>query len=230
MSAALAQYSTLSHSAPPRNEAGFAAIRPLLAEAAYRPAALQVLHFAQDSGVYDEGDTATCFYRVMSGVVRTCKFSQDGRRHIDAFFMPGDVFGFELGAEHGFSAEAVTDCALQPCRRRGMEEAAGQDETATLQLYTYAMHQLERARAHSQLLGRCSAVQKLAGFLLERLAGKTTPIELPMTRQDIADYLGLTIETVSRSLAQLEKSGVIRLIAARRIEVKDRTALERLSA
>lgn len=190
----------------------------------------QAMHFAQDSGIYEEGDDATCFYKVISGVVRTCRFSADGRRHIDAFYRAGEIFGFELGAEHRFSAEAVNDCVLLPCRRRGMEEAAAQDGAAVMHLYTYAMQQLERARAHSQLLGRCSAAQKLSVFLLEISAAKRGgEIELPMTRQDIADYLGLTIETVSRTLAQLEKSNVIRLRAARHIEVKDRAALEHLA-
>lgn len=188
------------------------------------------LHFAQDSSIYEEGDEAASLYRVVSGMVRTCRFTADGRRHIDAFYKQGDVFGFELGAAHSFSAEAVTDCVIAPCRRRGVEEAASQDGAAVLQLYTYAMSQLERARAHSQLLGRCSAVQRLAAFLLEAAAGRQGgEIVLPMTRQDIADFLGLTIETVSRTLAQLEKSGVIRLRAARQIEIRDRARLEDLA-
>jgi len=228
MIAALAQYSDT-----PRHDVRFsAAILPFPVEAPARSAghsAPLTMHFAQDAGIYEEGDGATAFYKVISGVVRTCRFSQDGRRHIDAFYMQGDVFGFELGAVHVFSAEAVTDCTLQPCRRRGLEDAVAHDEGAALHLYGYAMRQLERARAHSQLLGRCSAMQKLAAFLLELSADrKTLPIELAMTRQDIADYLGLTIETVSRTLAQLEKTGVINLAAPRRIVVKDRVALEDL--
>ena len=200
-----------------RHEALLAATILPFAEAAHRPAAPQLLHFAQDGGIYEEGDTAICYYKVVSGVVRTCRFSLDGRRHIDAFYMPGDVFGFELGTAHAFSAEAVTDCSLLPCRRRGVEDTVAQDGMAAMQLYAYAMNQLTRARAHSQLLGRCSAAQRLASFLLELSAGdKGMTIELAMTRQDIADYLGLTIETVSRTLAQLEKSGVISLLAARR--------------
>jgi CRP/FNR family transcriptional regulator, nitrogen fixation regulation protein len=189
-------------------------------------AAQPVMSFAEGSGLYEEGDDATCFYRLVSGVVRTCRFSQDGRRHIDAFYMPGDVFGFELTREHGFTAEAVTDCVVIPCRRRGGEEPAAQDGAAAQQLYSYAMQQLARAQAHAQLLGRYGAAQRLAGFLLELSAGKNPPIvELPMSRQDIADYLGLTIETVSRALAQLQKDGIIKLLAARRVEVKNRATL-----
>ncbi|WP_297494622.1 helix-turn-helix domain-containing protein [Acidocella sp.] len=196
-----------------------------------RRVAPPAMHFAQDSSIYEEGDTATCFYRVVSGVVRTCRFTADGRRHIDAFYAAGDVFGFEIGTEHGFSAEAVTSCALVAIRRRGAEEGAARDEGSAMQLFGYAMRQLERARAHSQLLGRCSAAQKMAAFLLECEAGGAgSTIELPMTRQDIADYLGLTIETVSRSLAQLEKSGVITLRTARLILVRNRGALQDMSA
>ncbi len=224
MLAALAQNAAMS-----RHAAIGGTILPFPAEAP--PGRQQVMPFAQDSSIYEEGDDATSFYKIVSGVVRTCRFSADGRRHIDAFYQQGDVFGYELGREHRFSAEAVTDCVLIPCRRRGLEEAAAPDSSAVLELYGYAMRQLERARAHSQLLGRCSALQKLAVFLLEvSVARRGGEIELPMTRQDIADYLGLTIETVSRTLAQLEKTNVIRLRAARHIEVKDRNALEDLAA
>jgi len=187
---------------------------------------LPPMSFAQDSGIFAEGDAARYFYKVVGGVVRSCRFSQDGRRHIDAFYKVGEMFGFELGEVHELSAEAVTDCVVIPLRRQGVELAGAQDETSAMQLYTYAMQSLTRARAHSQLLGRCSAVQKLASFLLELSADKQgQAIELPMTRQDIGDYLGLTIETVSRTLSQLEKDGAITLQAARRISIKSRAAL-----
>ncbi len=220
----------LAHSAlMPRN----AAVLPFPAEPAQhtRQPGPQVMNFAQDSGIYEEGDDATYFYKVVSGVVRTCHFSADGRRHIDAFYHVGEIFGFELASEHRFSAEAVTDCVLLPCHRHGMEEAAALDGVAIMHLYTYAMRQLDRARAHSQLLGRCNAMQKLGVFLLELSARKgDAEIELPMTRQDIADYLGLTVETVSRTIAHLEKDGVICLMRARHIVVKDRDRLEDLAA
>ncbi|MGO9816552.1 MAG: helix-turn-helix domain-containing protein [Acidocella sp.] len=194
-------------------------------EAPFNPAAL---HFAQDAEIYAEGGEATYMYKVVSGMVRTCKFQNDGRRHIDAFHKSGDVVGFELGTEHALSAEAVTDCVVVPYRRRTLEAKAGHDETMALQLYTYAMQSLERARQHAQLLGRGSAPQKLAVFLLDLAGGRGEEVELAMTRQDIADYLGLTIETVSRTLSHLERDGVIRLAAARRIELMDRSALRNL--
>ena len=194
-------------------------------DAPFNPAAL---HFTQDAEIYAEGDEAAYVYKVVSGMVRTCKFQNDGRRHIDAFHKPGDVLGFELGAEHALSAEAVIDCVVVPYRRRTLEARAVHDETMALQLYTCAMQSLEQTRLHAQLLGRASAVQKLAVFLLGLAVARSDAVELAMTRQDIADYLGLTIETVSRTLSHLERDGAIRLAAARRIELVDRAALRTL--
>ncbi len=191
-----------------------------------------VRHFTADSEIYAEGDDANCFYKVVSGVVRTCKFLSDGRRQIDAFHVTGDVFGFETGAEHRLSAEAVSDCTLITYRRRNFELLASRDDRVAGQLFTYAMRCLERAQEHSLLLGRRSASQKLATFLLEmvdRRCGNDV-IDLAMTRQDIADYLGLTIETVSRTLSQLERDGVISLPTARRVCLKDRAALRHLNS
>jgi CRP/FNR family nitrogen fixation transcriptional regulator len=201
-----------------------------------RPAPVQpmrqtqsTVRYKQDAGIFAEGDKAACFYKVVSGVVRCCKFQNDGRRHIDAFYMRDDVFGFELGVEHELSAEAVTDCTVIAYPRGAMEAKAGQDGAAAFELYNLAMHSLARARAHSQLLGRASATQKLATFLLEVSANKPAEtIELVMTRQDIADYLGLTIETVSRTLSLMEREGVIKLAAARRMIVADRRLLQSL--
>ncbi len=181
-----------------------------------------LLHFAPDENIFAEGDEVGGMYRVVSGMVRACKFLSDGRRHIDAFYKPGDVFGFELGREHRLSAEAVTACALVKLRRPGLAS----DPAAAALLYGHAMRSLARAQAHSQLLGRGSAGQKLASFLLELLGSKQAEtMELPMARHDIADYLGLTIETVSRTMAQFEREGLLELITARHIRVLDRRGL-----
>jgi CRP/FNR family transcriptional regulator, nitrogen fixation regulation protein len=192
---------------------------------------MPVLHFRAESEIYAEGDFARSFYKVMRGVVRTCKFLSDGRRQIDAFYVAGDVFGFEIGTEHGLSAEAVSDCTLAPCRRYG-QQTMTDDSGIALEMLSYAMRCLERTRAHSLLLGRSSATQKLAAFLLEMASGKVMDkvIDLAMTRQDIADYLGLTIETVSRTLSQLERDGVISLLSARRVMVKNSAALKGFNA
>jgi CRP/FNR family transcriptional regulator, nitrogen fixation regulation protein len=191
-----------------------------------------VLHFAQDRDIYDEGDDADVFFKVASGVVRTCKFLSDGRRQIDSFHVAGDVFGLEAGSEHSLCAEAVCDCTVISYRRRGLETLAASDESLSRQLLSYAMRSLERAREHSLLLGRRSAVERVAAFLIEW--AEHTPeseiISLAMTRQDIADYLGLTMETVSRTLSQLERDALIELPTARQVQVKNLTALRNLNS
>ncbi|WP_020174052.1 helix-turn-helix domain-containing protein [Methyloferula stellata] len=189
-----------------------------------------VQHFAQDREIYGEGDNAGVFFKVVSGVIRTCKFLSDGRRQIDAFHVAGDIFGFEMGWEHTLSAEAVCDCTVIPYRRRGIETA--NDEVLSQQLFTYAMRSFTRAQEHSLLLGRRSAVEKVAAFLIEwaEQSPAGTVVSLAMTRQDIADYLGLTIETVSRTLSQLERDALIELPTARQIRLKDMAALQHMNA
>jgi CRP/FNR family nitrogen fixation transcriptional regulator len=190
-----------------------------------------VMHFAPERQLYAEGDDARSFYKVVSGVVRTCRFLSDGRRQIDAFHMEGDVFGFEAGADHRMSAEAVSDCTVIAYRRRGLEAIVFHDDRLGNWFFAHAMTSLALAREHSLLLGRGSAAQKIAVFLQEIAdrEGNDNAADLPMSRQDIADYLGLTIETVSRTLSQLERDGIIALPTARRVELKDRRALRTLT-
>jgi CRP/FNR family transcriptional regulator, nitrogen fixation regulation protein len=190
-----------------------------------------MLHFTQDREIYGEGDAAEVFFKVVEGVVRTCKFLSDGRRQIDAFHVAGDVFGFEAGAEYRLSAEAVCNCTLTAHRRQGIDARAANDLALSQQLFLHAMRSMARAQDHSLLLGRRSAVEKVAAFLVEwaqHSAGGET-IVLAMTRQDIADYLGLTIETVSRTLSQLERDAVIEIPTARQICIKDPAALRSLN-
>ncbi len=185
-----------------------------------------------DEEIYAEGDAASFFYRVEQGVVRVCKYLSDGRRQIDAFYTAGDVFGFEAGETYEFCAEGVTNCTLTPVRRNGLERMVAGNDAMALKLFSYAMQCVQRSRAHALLLGRGSAAQKLATFLSDLFAAKpgNTDIELAMTRQDIADYLGLTIETVSRTLSQFERDGIIALATSRRIILKNRAMLRQLLA
>jgi CRP/FNR family nitrogen fixation transcriptional regulator len=194
--------------------------------------ATPALYYPANSEIYAEGDEAKFFYKVTSGVVRTCKFLSDGTRQIDAFHVAGDVFGFACGDEHGLSAEAVSDCRVTRHRRRGLEHLLASDDAMAASVFSYAMRCLEHARSHAFLLGRGTAVQKLAAFLSEMssLMPAGDMVDLAMTRQDIADYLALTIETVSRTLAQLERDGVIALSSARRIRLKNLSALRALNA
>ncbi len=196
------------------------------------PLAGTVAHFAQDQELYGEGDTADMFYKIVSGVVRTCKFLADGRRQIDCFHVAGDIFGVEAGREYGFSAEAVSDCTVICYRRRGLDASALANAGLSRQLFSYAMRSLARAQDHALLLGRRSALEKVAAFLVE-WAGQSPDavvVLLAMTRQDMADYLGLTIETVSRTLSCLERDGMIEFSSARHIRLKNKAALRELNA
>lgn len=191
-----------------------------------------VIHVAEGQEIFAEGDESDTFYKMVSGVVRVCKFLSDGRRQIEAFHVAGEMFGFELGAERVMSAEAISDCTLVCYRRRNVEQLAQKDETVSRQLFQFAMHSLAQAQHHALLLGRRGAAEKVASFILgwvECCAGDNI-VHLAMTRQDIADYLGLTIETVSRSLSQFERDGIIALPSTRELRVLDADALADLAA
>ncbi|HEU4549251.1 MAG TPA: helix-turn-helix domain-containing protein [Rhizomicrobium sp.] len=195
-------------------------------------AAGSVARFSEGSEIFAEGDDSDVFYKVISGVVRVCKFLSDGRRQIEAFHVAGDIFGMELGPARGLSAEAVSDCALICYRRRQVDMLAASDDAVTRHLLHFAMENLAHARGHCLLLGRRGAAEKVAVFLLEWADRSTDPavVRLAMTRQDIADYLGLTIETVSRTFSQFERDGLIGLVGTREVHLKKMAALEELAA
>lgn len=190
------------------------------------------LSFAANQEIYAEGDETKVFYRVVSGVVRTCRFLSYGRRQIDAFYGEGEVFGFDLAGSRSFSAEAVTDCVVR-CYQQVKLASNREGALAVPQkLFSYAMGRLAKAQEHAMVLSRRSALERVAAFLVEwaRNSSRKDLVSLAMTRTDIGDYLGLTIETVSRSLSQLERDGYIALPTARQIEIKNVEALEDLFA
>jgi CRP/FNR family transcriptional regulator, nitrogen fixation regulation protein len=194
-------------------------------------AAGPVQYFTRDRDIYGEGEDAALFFKVVSGVVRTCKFLSDGRRQIESFHFAGDVFGLEAGPEHTLGAEAVCDCAVVSYRRRGLETLAENDGALSRQIFSFAMRSLARSQKHALLLGCGTAVEKVAAFLVELAAAapESTAIALAMTRQDIADYLGLTMETVSRTLSRFERDGLIELPTARQVWIKNLAALRNLN-
>jgi CRP/FNR family transcriptional regulator, nitrogen fixation regulation protein len=170
------------------------------------------------------------FYKVLSGTVRTCKVRIDGRRQIGGFYLPGDVLGVEVGPEHSFSAEAVTDCQMLLINRRRVMARAVREAAVAGELWRLIGHELGRVQDHILLLIK-SAEERVASFLLEMAgpASEGNTIDLPMTRQDIGEYLGLTIETVSRTLAHLEAIAAIE-VHSRQIMLRDYSALRRLNA
>jgi CRP-like cAMP-binding protein len=163
--------------------------------------------------------------------VRTYRVLHDGRRQIGAFLLPGDIFGVEAGATHAASAEAVADSVVLVIKRSAVIALAERDLEIARELWTHTAQELGRAQNHMLLLIR-NAQERIASFLLEmaeRAAGADC-VELPMSRQDIADYLGLTIETVSRTLTQLEAEAAIALPTSRRVVLRNRSALSRLNS
>jgi CRP/FNR family nitrogen fixation transcriptional regulator len=227
------QSALASTSLPLASNAALLRSIPTARTAAEAPALGSTRIVAKDEQIFTEGDRAAYFYKVVSGAVRTSKLLSDGRRQIDAFHLPGDIFGIESGDEHRFTAEALGPATVIMYRRCSLETLASSDGAFAHQIVAAMMRSLERAQDHMLLLGRKSAMEKIATFLLdmaERFA-EDDHVDLPMSRTDIADHLGLTIETVSRSLTQLERQGVIELPAHRRtIMLRNKAALRHLDA
>jgi CRP/FNR family nitrogen fixation transcriptional regulator len=184
--------------------------------------------------LFAEGDNAEYFYKVVSGAIRSYKLLSDGRRQIDAFHLEGDIFGLEAGASHRFSAEAVGSAAVVAYRRTRLAALIEEDREFREQVMSATLRSLERAQDHMLLLGRKTAQEKIATFLLDmagRISEDDEHFDLPMQRTDIADHLGLTIETVSRTLTQFTRDGLIQLPpSSRSVMLCNKPALQRLNA
>jgi CRP/FNR family nitrogen fixation transcriptional regulator len=187
--------------------------------------------YARDEEIYGEAEEAEFVYKVVSGAVRTYKLLSDGRRQIGAFHLPGDLFGFESGAAHKLTAEAVADTVVMAFRRRTLEHYAARNLDVARELWSLTARNLDHAETHMLLLGRKTAAERVAAFLLEmdERTRSTGGIDLPMSRRDIADYLGLTLETVSRTISQLEAEGLVERTKARQITVQRRGKLRNLA-
>ncbi|WP_333586689.1 helix-turn-helix domain-containing protein [Phenylobacterium sp.] len=188
------------------------------------------MNFAKDEEIFCQDEEADLIYLVVSGAVRTTRLLSDGRRQVGAFYYPGDLVGLETGALHRFSAEALSDAALLVVKRSSLQAFAGDGEIDRA-IWEATRRELERAQEHLLVLGRKTACEKVASFLMD-LAERDSQAEaiaLPMGRQDMADYLGLTIETVSRMLTQLQGASVVEFDGCRRFRVKRWDALERLA-
>ena len=189
--------------------------------------------FDRGEEIFAEGEPCSVFFKVVSGTVRTGKLLTDGRRQIDTFHFPADVFGLESGGVHRFTAEAVDKVVVIAYRRSNFGGLVQNDPVFGEQLMTSMLSSLDRAHDHMVLLGRKSALEKMAAFLLEIAARRANPdrAELPMQRTDIADHLGLTIETVSRTLTQMVRDDLIRLAdAGRTVILADKAGLRQLCA
>jgi len=188
--------------------------------------------FSRNMEIYGEGEPAEYLYKVIRGAVRTHKLLNDGRRQIGGFYLPGDIFGMEVDGIHRLSAEAISDSKVLVVKRSALVALAAKQSDVARDLWAMTARELAHLQNLMLTLGRKTAQERLAAFLLE-MAGRACSgdaVDLPMSRQDIADYLGLTIETVSRTLTQLENDSAISLPTSRRIVLRDRAALTRLNS
>ena len=184
----------------------------------------QTRRYGRDQEIYGEGEGADFVYKLISGAVRGFKVLADGRRQVLEFYLPGDIFGLEAGPVRKAAAEAVGEVQVIVARRSSIlaEDGAG--------LWRVVIRDLLRSQEHILTLGRRAAAERVASFLVD-LADRTGAdevLELPCSRQDIADYLGLTIETVSRTFTQLSAQGLIDVHCCRSVRLANRRALEDL--
>jgi CRP/FNR family transcriptional regulator, nitrogen fixation regulation protein len=185
--------------------------------------------FKPNEELFSEGESADYVYKVLRGAVRSYKSLGEGRRKIEAFRLRGDVFGLDPGKEREFCAEAIDEVCVLVARRR-TTVGTTVDYEAIRELCEATTRELQRVQQHALLLAM-SARQRMACFLIEMSQRFGVPdiVELPMSRQDIADYLGLSIETVSRTFAKFGASGLVSLPTSRHVVLRDPDALQRIS-
>lgn len=186
--------------------------------------------YAAGEEIYAQEEEADMVYRVISGAVRTTRLLSDGRRQIGDFYYPGDLFGLESGDHHRFSAEALNDTVILVVKRSALAHYGEDGARIERALWAATAQELRRTQEHLTLLGCKSACEKVAAFLLDVAdRSKKELIDLSMGRQDIADYLGITIETVCRMLRQLQDDAIVEFQGARRFRLRHRAALARLA-
>ncbi|MGM4875774.1 helix-turn-helix domain-containing protein [Bradyrhizobium sp. 956_D2_N1_5] len=190
---------------------------------------LSELTYRKCSEIYGEKELADYVYQVKSGAVRSFKLLPDGRRQIGAFHISGDIFGLENGSVHRSTAEAVVDTTVRLIRRQSLDAIADSDGALAKHLLRMTTSNLKHAEDHMLRLGRKTSIERVAAFILEMDKRLTDAgiLALPMSRRDIADYLGLTLETVSRALSHLRVLGILGFIGAtqRQIVLLDRQQL-----
>ena len=190
-----------------------------------------IVPFAKGSQLYGAGDPADYLYSIASGVARTYRVTADGRRQIVGFYLPGDLFGFGCGNRHILSTDAVSKTTVRMMRLTALTALADRDAEVAKRMWIGLVEELCRDQRHILRLGT-TARARVASFLLEmaRRTSGTGTVELAIPRQDIADYLSITIETVSRTLTQLAGMSAIAFFDARKIEIRNHKVLKRLTS
>lgn len=216
------------------NPCGACPVRILTVCAALEPEELrrladiaQNVRIEANQTLFGEGDAADTLYNVTSGTVKLYKLLPDGRRQITGFLVAGDFLGLAVNDHYAYSAETVTTCSLCRFPRRKVEALLDEFPKMQRRLFSMASNELAAAQDQMLLLGRKTAKEKICSFLLmlsqraSRRGHKENPVYVPMSRADIADYLGLTTETVSRTFTQLKTAGVIALLEGNKVQIAD---------
>ncbi|WP_225889799.1 Crp/Fnr family transcriptional regulator [Indioceanicola profundi] len=188
---------------------------------------LQTVRHEAGHTLFAEGDTADTLYNVTAGTMKLYKLLPDGRRQITGFLLPGDFMGLAVNENYAYSAESITPVQLCRFPRKRMEALLDEFPKMQRRLFSMASNELAAAQDQMLLLGRKTAKEKICSFLLmlsqraQRRGYKENPVHVPMSRADIADYLGLTTETVSRTFTQLKTTRVISLLEGNKVQIHD---------
>jgi CRP/FNR family transcriptional regulator, nitrogen fixation regulation protein len=185
--------------------------------------------FARNAQIYGEGEPSIYLYRITSGLARCYRMTPDGRRQIVAFYVAGDLFGFEVSDHHTLSVEVMTESRICIIRRSLVMSAMSRDSDMARDIWLNANREIERGQEHILQFGR-PAPARVASFLLEmeRRVSTANNNALAISRQDIADYLDLRIETVSRAMTRLARAGAIAPSCRRKIAIRDSRALRQM--
>lgn len=188
--------------------------------------------FAPGERLFRQGDPVRLVYRVLRGAAVSYRLLADGRRQVTGFHLPGDFVGLEAGVEHAITAEALTTVHASAIERAELAERAATDIGLARALWQITVRAVHRSEDHALILARQGATERVVAFLLDFAGRLGHPefIDLPMTRQDIADHVGLTIHTVSRTLSQLQTEGLIEARSTRHVRLLQRGRLECICA
>ena len=192
-----------------------------------------VVTFARNETIYSKGDEARFSYKVIEGAVRLSRIFADGRRQIVNFYLPDETFGIELAEEYTATAEAVGDVVALRCPRVCIAQMTEGDPDIRQKRLAMFSRSLAAAERHVAMLGHQSARERVASFFMalemQRRSGDGYTLDLPLSRQDIADYLGLTIETTCRALSELKRQNIIDTPSRRRIVIRDLAGLQAIA-
>jgi CRP-like cAMP-binding protein len=195
-----------------------------------RSTSVRQRRLAVGTHLFREGDAAKYFYKIKSGVLRSTRVLKNGRRQVLSFSLPGDIIGFPDDEHHNTDCDVIAPAEVTLFRRKALANGEESPEMRQLLLLA-ALREISAMQDHLMVLARKSAIEKVASFLavLSKRTGTSlgnySTFELPMSRADIADFLGLTIETVSRTFSVLRKSGAIALETSKIVVVLDMDAL-----